>query len=100
MAILDGLISQASAYTWNPLVNVSRRAVLGLLSRITIGQLVVTDTTTNVTTVCGALEPRIEDGLDLKKPTKNIEDPRAELRVQRDIFWVRMLLFADMVRDA
>ena len=98
MAILDGLISQASVYTWGPLVSASRRTILGLLSRITVGQLVVTDTTTNIITVCGALEPRNEDGLDLKKPSKNIEGPRAELRVRSDMFWVRLLLFADMVR--
>jgi cyclopropane-fatty-acyl-phospholipid synthase len=96
MASLSGLVSQATAYTWSPLVNASRRAVLSLLSRISVGQLVIKDTATNVTTVCGSLEPRssIED---LKHPNKTAV-PSAELRVQQEMFWVRLVLFADMVR--
>ena len=92
------VLSRAAAYTWGPIVAGSRRTVLNLFSRIRVGQLVVTDATSNVTTVLGVLEPRRDDDQDLKGVAKPPEGPRAELRVQSDVFWVRLLLFADMVR--
>ena len=97
--LVKDLVNHAASYTWTPIVAGSRRAVLTLFSRITVGQLVVTDATTNVTTVFGALEPRRENDEDLKGIAKPAEGLRAELRVQSDVFWVRLLLFADMVRS-
>lgn len=58
---------------------------MGVLSRIETGQLVVTDCDGTVT-VCGA--PGGKDGA-----------PRTELKVVKEAFWVRVLLFADMVRE-
>ena len=80
---LDTLTTYAGSLTWSPLVRFSRGAVLSLLRRIAIGQLVVIDTDGAVT-LCGT--PQIKDG-----------SPRTELRVLRETFWVRVLLFADMV---
>ena len=96
MAVLGEVVSQVKAYTWNPIVVASRRTILSLLSRITVGQLVIKEVSTNITTVCGLLEPR-QDDIDLKHPRKSPEPPNCELRVNSDVFWVRLLLFADMV---
>ena len=100
MAVYSSVLSKASAYTWPTIVGLSRRTILSLLSRISVGQLVVVDAPTNTVTVCGALEPKQdeEDNLKAGEGTKRSQAPRAELRVLRDTFWVRMLLFADMVR--
>jgi len=88
MAILtssfDSLRTYAGSLTWSPLVRFSRGTVLGLLRRIVVGQIVVTDSDGAVT-VCGAR--KVKDGT-----------PSTELRVLKETFWVRALLFADMVR--
>ena len=87
MAILadsfDSLRTYAGSLTWSPLVRLSRGIVLNTLRRIKVGQLVVIDSDGEVI-VCGA--PKVKDGT-----------PKTELRVLRETFWVRVLLFADMV---
>lgn len=70
--------------TWGPLVKFSRGLVLGLLQRVEIGQLVVTDCNGAVY-ACG------------QAPAKG-NWPKTEVKVLRETFWVRVLLFADMVR--
>jgi len=67
-------------------VNFSRNQVLSLLSRIEMGQLIVTDIDGSVTTY-GSSRPK--EGFT-----------KTEFKVLRETFWVRLLLFADMVRDA
>ena len=79
----DSLRSYLGSFTWGPFVKLSRATVLGLLSRIEVGQLVVRDCDGTVT-ICG--KPGIKDG-----------SPRTELRVAKEAFWVRVMLFADMV---
>ena len=81
---LDALRSYTGLRTWGPLVNFSRNTVLSLLRRVEVGQIVVTDINGSVT-VCGS--PQTEDG-----------SPNTELKVFKDAFWVRLLLFTDMVR--
>ncbi len=81
----DSLRSYLGSFTWGPFVNLSRSTVLGLLSRIEVGQLVVRDSDGTVT-ICG--QPGSEDA-----------SPRTELRVSKEAFWVRVMLFADMVGD-
>lgn len=71
--------------TWGPLVRFSRSTVLAVLSRIEVGQIIVVDSD-GTTTHCGG-------------PSESSEGPKAELRVVKDYFWVRALLFADMVRS-
>lgn len=80
---LDALRSYAGSFTWQPFVSFSRSTVLGLFKRISVGQIVVIDSDGAVT-ICGA--PEVKDG-----------SPRTELRVLKEAFWVRVLLFADMV---
>ena len=80
---LDAVRSYAGSLTWQPVVRFSRRAVLGLLRRIAVGQIIVTDSD-GARIVCGA--PQVRDGI-----------PRTELRIVSEAFWVRVLLFADMV---
>lgn len=81
----DTLRSYTGSFTWGPFVKLSRSTVLGLLSRIEVGQLVIRDSDGTVT-ICG--QPGIKDG-----------SPRTELRVSKEAFWVRVMLFADMVSD-
>ncbi|KAL9127348.1 MAG: hypothetical protein Q9217_003762 [Psora testacea] len=86
MAILpwnfDSLRRYTGSFTWAPFVQISRSTVLGLLKRIEIEQLVVTDCDGAVT-ICGHT-----DGKD--------QVPRTELKVLKEAFWVRVFLFADM----
>ncbi len=81
----DSLHSYLGSFTWGPFVNLSRSTVLGLLSRIEVGQLVVRDSDGTVT-ICG-------------QPGSKDASPRTELRVSKEAFWVRVMLFADMVGD-
>lgn len=75
----------AGSVTWAPVVNFSRATVLSLLRRIDLGLLLIVDKDGEVT-VCGS--PKRKDGL-----------PKTELKVLNDAFWVRLLLFGDMVGD-
>ena len=86
MAVLsrpfDLLRTYVGSFTWAPFVQISRSTILGLLQRIQQGQLEVIDCDGSVT-LCGATR----DGA-----------PKTELKVLKEAFWVRVLLFADMVR--
>ena len=82
---LDAIRAYTGSVTWRPLVNLSRSAVLSLLRRVQVGQIVVVDVNGTVT-ICGSRQPK--DGT-----------PSTELRILKEAFWVRLLLFADMVRD-
>ncbi|KAK5117380.1 hypothetical protein LTR62_005998 [Meristemomyces frigidus] len=87
---LAALANYAGAYAWPPLLSVSRGAILSLLRQIQIGSLRITDTDGSLT-VCGS--PKRADGNDEKSV---YAVPHAELRVLSDLFWVRLLVFADM----
>ena len=78
----DLLRTYVGSFAWAPFVQISRNTVLPLLQRIQHGQLTVIDCNGSVT-LCGA----IKDGA-----------PKTELKVLKEAFWVRVLLFADMVR--
>ena len=60
--------------------------MLALLGRIQVGQLVVEDCD-GTTTICGQLGKK--DG-----------SPHTKLKVLKEAFWVRVMLFADMVRQS
>ena len=79
----DSLRIYVGSFTWGPFVKLSRSTVLGLLGRIEIGQLVVKDCD-GTGTICGG--PGDKDG-----------SPQTELKVLKEAFWVRVMLFADMV---
>ena len=78
--------SYLGSFTWGPFVKLSRSTVLGLLSRIEVGQLVLRDSDGAVT-MCG------QSGIEAASP-------HTELRVLKEAFWVRVMLFADMVGDS
>lgn len=81
---LDRVRNYAGAVAWGPLVQTSRQLVLSLLSQIEHGRLTVIEKD-GTNTICGDAEG--ETVL-----------PAAHLRVVRDSFWLRLALFADMVR--
>jgi cyclopropane-fatty-acyl-phospholipid synthase len=90
MSLLTPLTSRFTAlrsYTgslaWGPLVQFSRSMCLSLLKRVEIGRLEIIDT----------------DGTRIVCGTTNFRDgePQTTLEVNKDTFWVRLMLFADMV---
>lgn len=83
---VDGVRTYAGSFTWTPVVNFSRAAVLALLQRVEVGVLLIVDTDGSLK-VCGG--PKAKDG-----------EPKVQLTLHDDAFWVRMLLFADMVRQS
>ncbi|KAK3678083.1 hypothetical protein LTR78_002178 [Recurvomyces mirabilis] len=87
---LAALANYAGSYAWPPLLSISRGAILALLRQVQIGSLQIIDTDGSLT-VCGS--PKRADGND-EKSVHAI--PHAELRVLSDLFWVRLLVFADM----
>jgi cyclopropane-fatty-acyl-phospholipid synthase len=87
MNALNPIITQFTAlrsYTgslaWAPLVNASRSTCLALLSRIETGCLEIVD---------------VDDSSHVCGPRSSAY-PYAKLLVNKDTFWVRLLLFADM----
>ncbi|KAL9045303.1 MAG: hypothetical protein Q9214_001635 [Letrouitia sp. 1 TL-2023] len=86
MAILthsmDTARSCLGSFTWAPFVRLSRAVVLNLLARIRTGQILITDI----------------DGSEIVCGERWVEatSPGAELKVVKEAFWVRLLLFADM----
>ena len=80
----DSLRSYVGSFTWGPFVTISRSTVLALLGRIQVGQMVVEDCD-GTTKICGQLGKK--DG-----------SPHTKLKVLKEAFWVRVMLFADMVR--
>lgn len=86
----SALASYAGSVAWPPLVSISRAAVLALLKNIQVGSLQITDIDGTLT-ICGSLRRAAPDG------EKNVYTiPHTELRILNDLFWVRLLLFADM----
>ena len=77
--------SYLASFTNGPLARLSRTAVLSLLGRVEIGHIAIIDTDGSET-ICG--ERWSKEGV-----------PSTELKVLKEAFWVRLLLFADMVRD-
>ena len=86
----NALASYAGSLAWPTILSVSRGAILALLKNIQVGSLQITDTDGTLT-ICGS--PRRANA-GSEKSVYAI--PHAELRVLNDLFWVRLLLFADM----
>ncbi|KAF2483200.1 methoxy mycolic acid synthase 1 [Neohortaea acidophila] len=88
----SALLQHAGSLAWPPLLSFSRGAILALLKNIQLGSLRITDIDGTLT-VCGS--PRRAEPADAAD--KNVYSiPHTELRVLNDLFWVRLLLFADM----
>lgn len=80
----------AASYAWGPLLTLSRTTVLSLLSRIRVGQLKIVDAD-------GRIIIYGQDEVPIEKEKTIYSVPHVELAIHKDIFLVRMLLFADMV---
>lgn len=85
------IATYAGSFAWPPLLSLSRTAILSLLRNVQVGSLQVTDTDGSIT-ICGS--PRLATDNDSEKSVYTI--PHTELKVLSDMFWVRLLLFADM----
>lgn len=90
MAVTDLILSPVAgirrtvgSVAWEPAVGLARSYITSLLQKIQTGQLKILDTN-GKTTICG-------------KTQVPEDESQAELRIHSDAFWVRMLLFADMV---
>ena len=81
---LDQARGLVGAFAWGPAVSVSRNMVLALLSRIQRGRLIILEND-GTTTICG-------------QTSSDPVEPNVHLRVVREAFWLRLALFADMVR--
>lgn len=81
---MDSIRSYIGSFTWGPLVCLSRAAVLSVLSRVKTGHILIVDSDGSET-ICG--ERWAREGA-----------PMTELKVLKGTFWVRLMLFADMVR--
>lgn len=78
---LDSLRRYAGSLSWGPLLQLSRSTILSVLRQIEVGELTIEDIN-GQTTVCG-------NAAEGHSATR--------LKVHKETFWVRMLLFADMV---
>lgn len=85
-AVLDTAKGLVGSAAWGPLVTVSRTVILSLFKQIQHGQLAITDTDGG-RAVYGCQD------VDGVAPSPNVE-----VKVKRESFWVRLALFADMVR--
>ena len=89
---ITGLATYAGSFAWPPLLLLSRGVTLALFRNIQIGSLHLTDTDGSVTICSSQQRPGEADVVE--KSVHAI--PHAELRVLNDLFWVRLLLFADL----
>lgn len=81
---LCALRGYAGGLAWSPLVRLSRTVCLSLFKKITHGELEIIDD--GESTICGQV-------------TSSVDAPHVKLHVHKDMFWVRLVLFADMVRS-
>lgn len=83
---MNALVAPFTNLAWPPLASLSRTLVLSLLHRIEVGSLRIVD---------ASVEPKqdIQCGASVKIAGR----PHVEVTVRSDAFWVRCLLFADMV---
>lgn len=84
------LASYAGSYAFPPALSLARGTILALFRQIQVGSLQITDTDGSLT-VCGSPVRVPAEG---EKSVHSI--PHAEFRVLNDLFWMRLLVFADM----
>jgi hypothetical protein len=79
VALKDG----ASNVAWSPLVQTARSLCLGILGQTAVGKLEISD---------------CDGQFHVFGENKVGQGPHVQLTVHKDTFWVRLALFADMVR--
>lgn len=87
------LASYATPWIYPPLLSIARSQIINLLRNIQVGSLKITDTD-GTTTVCGS--PKTASLVDESQEKNVYAKSHSELIVHQDMFWVRLLLFADM----
>lgn len=92
---LWALANYSASYAYPPLVTVSRSAIGSLFQQIKVGQLTLIDAD-GTTTICG--QQKLKRDANAERSVYSL--PVVELKVNKELFWVRLLLFADMVRLA
>jgi hypothetical protein len=80
LALRDTTLSAA----WNPLIQVSRTMCLSVLSKIEIGQIKITDTDGDIHII--------------GEKKHLVSGPSCHLIIHKETFWLRLALYADMVR--
>ncbi|KAG8627684.1 hypothetical protein KVT40_003557 [Elsinoe batatas] len=90
-APIQALAGYGAPYAWPGFLSLSRATILSLLQRITTGQLKITDVDGTVT-VCG--QDKLKPVPQSQRTVYSV--PVTELVVNKDVFWARLLLFADM----
>ncbi|GAB7343201.1 hypothetical protein MBLNU457_1268t1 [Dothideomycetes sp. NU457] len=88
---LWALANYSASYAYPPLVTVSRSAIGSLFQQIKVGQLKLIDAD-GTTTICG--QQKLRPDATAERSVYSI--PVVELKVNKELFWVRLLLFADM----
>lgn len=81
LTLASAIAARATAFAWPPLVGFARATVVQLLTRIERGKLTITT----------------PDGEAYTFGDCAREDTEAQLIVNDDVFWFRLLIFADMV---
>lgn len=79
----NGVTESAIRVGWGPAARLAQAALLSAMQRISVGQLTLVATNGDVHTF-----PRKTKG--------NVEGPRAEIRVLKDTFWIRLCLMGDL----
>jgi cyclopropane-fatty-acyl-phospholipid synthase len=97
----DLLRGALGGVSWGPGLAVSKAAVTAMLSRIEIGQLIITDETTGQITIYGQKiakeHSKMSNGVNGVNGIKKVGGVRkVEWVVKRETFWMRLFLFADM----
>jgi cyclopropane-fatty-acyl-phospholipid synthase len=94
---LDALKDAVSAWTWPPAVTFTKKAILGMFSRIETGTLIVVDEAGDEKHRFGEREGKVVVGNGGSGEAKTANSvPRIEIVVKRDAFWPRLFLFADI----
>lgn len=89
--VARAVVGYTAPYAYGPLLGVSKSSILSLITRIKIGQLKIVDVD-GQTTVCG------QQKLTPSEAERTIYSiPQVELKVHKEMFWIRLALFADMV---
>ena len=79
VALRDASVNAA----WTPLVQFSRNVCLSVLSKIQVGQIKVIDVDGNSVTI--------------GEKNDKVVGPECVLNIQKDTFWLRLVLYGDMV---
>ncbi|KAF2226729.1 Mycolic acid cyclopropane synthetase-domain-containing protein [Elsinoe ampelina] len=90
-APIQALAGYGASFAWPGFLSLSRATILSLLQRITTGQLKITDVDGTIT-VCG--QDKLKPIPQSQRTVYSV--PVTELVVNKDVFWARLLLFADM----